>query len=470
MTAVWRVGASLGAAGFAVLIGVLVAFNPQVALVAALILICAAALAAPASRWAIAALIAALTFHGLVSVGVLPSVATYVDIALAWGALAAALLRTTGRGDRPDWARKSLHGLAALGIVMVVSWGFSDAEPLRPVLYFALLAQPFALIIALVLDPPSPRARRALQTALLALVLVQIPIAYWQATAFGFRDPVQGTLYGAGAGAHTMAAVVTVGAIWIALTRRYGYIWRYTAVILLATIPFIADAKQVIFALPAVLIVGRWRTGKDVLVRVAAVAGALAALLFLLPAGRTSVNFLEEARSGQGGKEQAAKLVWDTASRDPASLIFGQGPAETVSRAAFMTTDLFLSSSSPLRALELRPAQTALQAQDAAVRTSGGGSSFNSGLSSALGVFGDLGVAGLVAFLGLLGSVLLAVRKTVSPEGIAASAGFALFAVLGLVFDWWEQPPFSVVLAVLAGLALSQTRDDDGSPARGVSE
>jgi hypothetical protein len=76
-------------------------------------------------------------------------------------------------------------------------------------------------------------------------------------------------------------------------------------------------------------------------------------------------------------------------------------------------------------------------------------------LSSALGVFGDLGVAGLVAFVGLLSSVFLAVRTTSSPEGAAAAAGFAMFAVLGLVFDWWEQPPFSIVLGVLAGLALS---------------
>ena len=77
-------------------------------------------------------------------------------------------------------------------------------------------------------------------------------------------------------------------------------------------------------------------------------------------------------------------------------------------------------------------------------------------------MFGDLGVAGLVAYAGLLGSMLLALRRTTSPEGLAASGGFAMFAVLGLIFDWWEQPPFSVVLAVLAGLALSEGRGTSG--------
>ena len=41
--------------------------------------------------------------------------------------------------------------------------------------------------------------------------------------------------------------------------------------------------------------------------------------------------------------------------------------------------------------------------------------------------------------------------------GVAAAAGFAMFIVLGLVFDWWEQPPFGVFLGVLAGLSLAKS-------------
>lgn len=43
----------------------------------------------------------------------------------------------------------------------------------------------------------------------------------------------------------------------------------------------------------------------------------------------------------------------------------------------------------------------------------------------------------------------------------AAAAGFALFLVLGLVFDWWEQPPFGVFIGVLAGLSLAGSQWDD---------
>jgi hypothetical protein len=70
-------------------------------------------------------------------------------------------------------------------------------------------------------------------------------------------------------------------------------------------------------------------------------------------------------------------------------------------------------------------------------------------------VLGDLGLFGVVAYLGLFLSVYLALRRTPGPAAVAAAGGWAMFGVLGLVFDWWEQPPFSVFLAVLTGLALT---------------
>ncbi len=452
-------GGVAAAAVLAMLVGILCATEPQLAVLGTFLILCATAFAAPAAYWAIAALVAAVTFRGLVGIDYLPAVATYVDIPLAWGALGVALFAR--RNDpRPPIARRLLAWLGLLALATGVSWAFSGAEVLRPILYLALLGEPFALIIALVVDPPLPRARRALELTLLVVVLVQIPIALWQASTLGLRDPVQGTLYGAGAGAHTMSAVVVVGAFWLLLSKRYPLIWRLAIVGILAVLPFLADAKQVIFAVPAILIMSRWRRPQDMVLRIAFAVGLVAVLIAVVPAGRSSLNFLREAEAGKGGKEVSARVLWSSARADPAAMMFGQGPAETVSRAAFMTTDLSLNPDSPLRILDLRPAKLAVQAETHAIAVSNGGSSLNSGLSSALGVFGDLGVFGVLAYVGLLGSLLLALRKSHSPEGIAAGAGFAMFALLGLVFDWWEQPPFAVVLAVLAGLALSESPHD----------
>jgi hypothetical protein len=148
-------------------------------------------------------------------------------------------------------------------------------------------------------------------------------------------------------------------------------------------------------------------------------------------------------------------FLWEKLESDPSSVAFGKGPAETVSRAAFMTTDLFQTEGSPLSVLGLAPASLATEAADTALATSGGGTSLNTGTSSALGVLGDLGVFGIVVYAGLCLSVFLRLRRSRSPEGIAAACGFALFLVLGLIDAWWEQPPIGVFIAVLAGLALT---------------
>ena len=294
-----RVFVPLGALVAAALVGALVALNYQLAFLAVVFVLCAGALAVPAGYWAIAALIAAVTFRGLVGVGALPSVATYLDIPLVWGALVAALLRTRLGQARPRWARRNLRWLGALALAMLVSWAFSSAELLRPIAYFVLLAEPFALVIALVLDPPSGHLRHLFGRVLLALIIVQIPLAFWQAAVLGTRDPVQGTLYGAGAGAHTMSAVVVVGAIWIGVNTRYPLLWRCVAVGFLALIPFLADAKQVIFVLPAILVVGRWSTPKDVFLRTTAAVAAVAALVLFIPR-RTYLGELFQRGAGQG--------------------------------------------------------------------------------------------------------------------------------------------------------------------------
>jgi hypothetical protein len=125
-----------------------------------------------------------------------------------------------------------------------------------------------------------------------------------------------------------------------------------------------------------------------------------------------------------------------------------------------MTVPGFANSESTLAVLRLKPAVIPVEAQDAANEVSHGVTpdSFNSGVSSMLGVFGDLGILGLLAYGGLLLSLFLRLRTETSPEGVAAASGFALFLVLGLIFDWWEQPPFGVFLGVLAGLSLTAAR------------
>jgi hypothetical protein len=61
----------------------------------------------------------------------------------------------------------------------------------------------------------------------------------------------------------------------------------------------------------------------------------------------------------------------------------------------------------------------------------------------------------VVVYIWLLACVLIPLierRRHVLAR--VALAGWAISVPLALTFDWWEQPPFMIPLAVLSGLAI----------------
>ena len=192
---------------------------------------------------------------------------------------------------------------------------------------------------------------------------------------------------------------------------------------------------------------------------------AVVVLILAFPAGKIALTVFDDMRHGNTSKQRTASFVLGKMNRDPASLVFGLGPAETVSRSAFLTTGGFLSSDSPIRALGLAPAQVPMESEAAGVLqlsgvtgSAGTGtdvSSFQSGLSSVVGVMGDVGIAGLACYLALWLVLSSRVRSKGGSEATAAAAAIPLLLVLGFVFDWWEQPPFTVFIGCLVGLAVT---------------
>jgi hypothetical protein len=450
------------AAVLAVAIGASIALDPTVGFVLAVTAVGLCGVAAPAGAWVVGALVAALTLRSLVSLGALPPVATFLDLPLAWAALGVALIRTR---SLPHAATRHLRWLLALAIAIFAAALVHPADPLRPVVYLMLLGEPFAIVGALLIDPPSASMRRVLVGAAAGLLLLQVVVAAGQFLAFGIGDAVQGTLYGAGAGHHTIGAVAAVGAVWALTSGALSLVPRLVAAGALLAVPIVADARQVLVALPAILLGVRWRLGRAGIVLGVAVIALPIIVLSQLSVGAFSV---ERTLAGQAPKLAATDAVWDAVTNDPQSLAFGLGPAQTVSRAAFLTQESFQQPDSALELLELEPATFPFKVQVAAQSRAEGESSVNSGLSSALGVLGDLGLVGAAAYLATLVGLFLALRRSGSPHAVAASGGFALFATLGVIFDWWEQPPFSVFLAVLAGLALTQHEPGTERTARPV--
>jgi hypothetical protein len=465
----WRNGATDVLTGslalfVCVAVGVLLPWSTQAAFVAVGCIVGLAALGAPTTNWVIASLVSSFTFQGLSTLGVLPSLGTVLPITISWGALVVALLRRRAVA-MPSNARPFVRWLIAFSLVAIVSGLFNHVEILRPFLSIGLLGVPFVLVAAMLVDPPLERERVAVMKIAMGLILLQIPVAFWQFALGGGvnhggsnltgADRIQGTFISRGGGSGVLSAVAVIGMVWL-LSRRLN-LWNVALAAVLAVLPFVSDSKQILFALPiAVLATAPQGLTLGYIARSGLAVGLLAILIFVLPVGKVAIRYLHQDKA-QGGtpKVQVAHLLWSKARSDPVSLTFGKGPAETVSLAAYYTTPGFLSATSPFHALGLKPAAIAEETDFLAYRGEAGRSSYQSAVSSALGVFGDFGLAGMVAYSGLLVTLLLALAGSRSAEGIAAMSAAALFAVLGFVYGWWEAPGLPAFVGVLAGVALT---------------
>jgi hypothetical protein len=225
--------------------------------------------------------------------------------------------------------------------------------------------------------------------------------------------------------------------------------------IALLTLSILADAKGAMLAAVPVAIAPSSKLRSSI--RGLPLIGAVIAMLAVYPAGRTAVGFLERAFQGQWGKATVFSMVAQAMGESPASVLFGLGPVSTVSRTAFMTTDLLLREDWPLRTFDLAPAALPVAAEAAAVRAGGGATSFNSAQFSAIGILGDLGLVGASAYIALVLRIVLRLPTSGTLEGRVVTGLWGIFFVLGIVFDWCEEPPFTVPLAIVAGLALART-------------
>jgi hypothetical protein len=410
----------------------------------------------PSWAWAAAAVVVAIVMRGLTATGLLPTVLNFADFGLVYLGLAAVLIRRGTGGSRD--ARRLGTALVGLFGAILLSWAFNPTEIARPVLTFALWAEPFVLMLMLLAEPPGRREQRLLLWLFAALVVLQIPFAVDQWIRFGSGDPVVGTLTGADAGAHLMSGIAVLGGLCLmtwAFSRsfKWGIAATIVAAPLLIWIPIIADAKQILFALPlAAVVLFLTARGFETRVALAVVpVVALLSLIWFVPQGQTALMFLEDAQHGRSGKLVAFGIVREELGGSLTGWTLGLGPANGVSRVAYLTRP---EKDSPLLLLGMEPASLPPIADAEAARVAGG-TSFNLPQSSAVGVFSDSGLLGLAAFGAVIGAVGLSlIRHRGTWLAQSALAGWAMSLPLAVTFDWWEEPPFMLTLAMLSALAI----------------
>jgi hypothetical protein len=409
--------------------------------------------------WATGALVITILAEELVRRGVLPDIAAFADFGFVYLGLVAALLRRDLRWTPA--ARRLAFALATFLIIACMSAILHRAEVLRPLVAFSIWAESFVLLLLFLLDPPTEVERRRLLVCFGVLIAIQLPFVVMQAATLGIGDNAMGTT----SNAHTVAALTGLGSLAL-ITWGYersagiGLVCLLATAPYLAVVPLLAEAKQVMFALPVailVLVATTRRLSRKVMIG-AVLAAIFVYLLTSTQAGQLGERFLGRASSGNSGKLAGFKVAVDEMRIEWTSVAFGLGPANGLSRTALLTADTHaLREGAPLGRLNLKPAEIATQAEAEARTTRGDDdTSFNSAISSATGLVTDFGVVGVMAFAWLLVSMLIPlVERRRQVLARVALAGWAMSLPLAITFDWWEQPPFMVPLAVLTGLAIT---------------
>ena len=393
----------------------------------------------------------------------------HIPLVLCAAALAPGLIRAS------KTSRKSLFWLGVLLFITIVSWIGAGGELARPLAEWILLAEPLLLgvtLVAALLALPSPirdAQRRRLELAVILVAVSQLLFGAVELARGGFGDHVQGTFLGLGSGAHVAGAVAAVGAIAVGARalrdREHRWKWLLLAIGLLLML-IATDAKQVIIAaIPAVLamlllseirVSGSSRSRRRARYVALGMTTLVFVALFSIYAPLRTSNHAYNVQQGSKGKLVAARLIGNEMTRRPEAFLVGLGPGDTVGKLATLTVGSGLRTNSPVAFLHLSQSQItnrvlALDKSTYVIASS----SVWTGLSSALGLFGDLGILGVVAYVMAWWALLRGTTRRRS-SGRAVALALVLFAtILGIFHIWLEEPNFMLPLITLVAVSVT---------------
>jgi hypothetical protein len=409
--------------------------------------------------WCVGALAAATLSRAFVAVGA-PHFINFLHFPLVVGAFAVALLR----GRSAPVAKPILVGSISLLALNIVSWLVNGGEPLRPVLNWLVVTEPFLLLYAFLVTPPAGPLKDSLYKLMLGISFLQVPLGVyqWRFVANGNPDLVQGTFIGSGTGAHVSGAVAMLSMVTLVCqgisfkSVRIRTLCFGGAGVLLG-LAVIADAKQAIAAfLPglflAVLKVTKVRPTALLLPTTFLGLILFTAFHFYAPLQKLGDRAL--LSGGIQGKITGLAMIFHDMDEHPAAWVLGLGPGNTVSRVALLTPDATLDANSAIAGLGLKtaPLTRKIVAASAANYLTAHSSAWYPACSW-FGIVGDLGLVGLGLYLWLMFSCW----RMTSASGWLGSGtlgGLVAMGVLGGVYSWLEEPSFTLLVALLVTLAV----------------
>lgn len=367
-------------------------------------------------------------------------------------------LRSVGRAAAPVY-----FGSAVLFLIYVASAAINGAGAVNAIAGFLILAEPFLLFAVLINSRPRASSIRRFGWWLLFFAVVQIPIAYAQwpeARAARNLDLVQGTFTGMVVGHHILGGLAMVGAVYLFRWPASLPIFvRWPLIALLFGVVVISDTKQVMLAFLVgyasllALAVRSVAGASRVAVRLAVLVGAIYIAQWLVG---THSYFHQAANVGSAffGKFVVFSILVDH-FESVANWVIGVGPGHGVTRMGGWLLEKYWHLLEPLGATRTEIAAEAWRASG----YFGERSSLFIPLFSWAGIFGDVGVAGVVVYGALL---WIAWRFCVDDT---CRVIVLSIVCLGFLFEWLEEPNFMLYALAVIGQRWSAASASDTEPA-----
>ncbi|MEO0516618.1 MAG: hypothetical protein AAF171_04905 [Cyanobacteria bacterium P01_A01_bin.116] len=268
-------------------------------------------------------------------------------------------------------------------------------------------------------------------------------------------DNVQGVFYLSGGG-HVIAASVSIAFAIYCISLPKLSLPLKAGIAIASIVQLVsADAKQVLLvALVSwvLLILTKVTDLKKVLIYGVIAALSLAVLLWCMENLDSFRGFNTWVRPEIYGPEGEARLLKLSSIRiirsyheDVFSWLFGLGPGHTVGRLGGWMIIKYKSLLMPLGATDHPASQEIWRAIDASWL--GGKSSMFSPLFGWAGLWGDLGVAGLLAYLSMLGVIWTTICADDTSKFLLIT-----IPVNGLIFAQMQEPGYMLYTVLLIGL------------------
>lgn len=364
-----------------------------------------------------------------------------------------------------------LFGCLLLLTVILASTLLNQAGLVNAVLSYLLLGEPFIFLIILTALPLSVPRFLLFQRWIRRFCLFHIFLAMFQQYVlqlhkydFGMEpeDNIQGVFFLSGAG-HVVGTSVSLSfGVYYLFTAKDVPLWfRITIMLLAAWQMIIADGKQVLPALVAGWVLLVVMKLKDIvqlikyLVSVVVFGGAFYWGMYNIPALHAFTVWMRPELYGPEGEatllKTAAFRIVPQYYDSFLNWFVGLGPGHTVGRLGGWMLGEYASLLNPLGA-------TRHEASGAVWRAAGDSwlgnqSSMFSPLFGWAGIWGDIGILGILAYFFLA----YVVWRYIALDDISKILLLSVFAT-GLIFSQLEEPAYMLTIAAIVGLRWHEIR------------